>query len=134
MMFGVVVCSRCGKARAVDLNRKTVLCECNAKVNIREAKPYFKSDSQIEVAEAVRQFNARLSDFPKAVLQPAKMAERSGDLQSSLNAFFGGEEKSRTQLKRLLTKHGYEKLDEAIERLLAAGIIYETRKDHFRLV
>ena len=134
-MYGVVVCSRCEKARAVNLSQKTSTCECGSRIPIQRSKPYFKSDSQSEVAEAVRQMNARLSGVPALGFKGAvRSPERKEDLESTLSSFFGDEVRTRRRLEALLARLGVEDSDKVIDGLLATGVIYEPEKNHFRLV
>jgi hypothetical protein len=134
-MYGVVVCSHCERARAVNLNQKTSTCECGSRIAIRESKTYFKSDSQGDVAEAVRQMSARLSGAPTSGLPgEVKVQEPREDLESALARFFRGRTRTRAQLKSLLSKHGVKDADTTIDRLLASGVLFEPEKGHFRLV
>ncbi|MFQ5909390.1 MAG: DUF1922 domain-containing protein [Thermoplasmata archaeon] len=133
MMYGVVVCSHCGRARAVNLNQKTSTCECGRRIAIAQSRVYFRSDSQREVASAVRQMNARLSGAP-ALDREGTGESPEKDLGSSLSRFFGDDERSLRQLKALLSKLGIENQDRVIEELLVNGVIFEPRKGYFRLV
>jgi hypothetical protein len=133
-MFGVVVCSRCGKARAVNLSQKTSTCECGSRIPIQRSKAYFESDSQREVAEAVRQMNAQLSGAPLGSEGDVRAPERKEDLDSALSSFFGDEVITRKRLEAFLTAFGIEDSDEVIDRLLSTGAMFEPEKDHFRLV
>lgn len=133
-MYGVVVCSRCKKARAVNLSQKTSTCECGSRVPIQQSKAYFESDSQREVAEAVRQMNARLSGAPQGIEGDVRAPERKEDLESALSNFFGDEVITRRRLRAFLTRFGVGDSDEVIDRLLSTGAMFEPEKDHFRLV
>ena len=133
-MYGVVVCSRCNKARAVNLSQKTSTCECGSRIPIQRSKTYFESDSQREVAEAVRQMNARLAVAPPGIEGDARALERKEDLDSALSSFFGDEVITRKRLEEFLTAFGIEDPDEVIDRLLSTGAMFEPEKDHFRLV
>jgi DNA-directed RNA polymerase subunit RPC12/RpoP len=133
-MYGVVVCSRCEKARAVDLRQKTATCECGSRIMIQRSRVYFKSDSQGDVAEAVRQMSARLSGAPEGPPDEVKIQERPEDLESALVSFFRDGVKTRRQLKALLTRLGVKDSDKTIDRLLATGVIFAPEKDHLRLV
>ena len=133
-MYGVVVCSRCKKARAVNLSQKTSTCECGSRIPIQRSKAYFESGSQREVAEAVRQMNARLSGAPVRIEGDVRAPERKEDLESALSSFFGDEVITRRQLEAFLTRFGVGDSDEVIDRLLSTGAMFEPEKGHFRLV
>lgn len=133
-MYGVVVCSRCGKARAANLSQKTSTCECGSRIPLQRSKAYFESDSQREVAEAVRQMNAQLSGASLGIEGDVRAPERKGDLESALSSFFGDEVITRKRLVAFLTRFGVEDSDKVIDRLLSTGTMFEPEKDHFRLV
>ena len=133
-MYGVVVCSRCERARAVNLSQKTSTCECGSRIPIQRSKAYFESDSQREVAEAVRQMNARLSGAPPGIEGDMRAPERKEDLESALSSFFGDEVITRKRLEAFLTRFGVGDSDEMINRLLSTGAMFEPEKDYFRLV
>ncbi|MCK4367493.1 MAG: DUF1922 domain-containing protein [Thermoplasmata archaeon] len=134
-MYGVVVCSRCERARAVNLSQKTSTCECGSKIPIQRSKTYFKSDSQREAAEAVRQMNARLSGAPAPGFEgDVRAPQRKEDLESALSGLFGNEVRTRRQLRALLAKLGVGDSDRVIDELLATGVLFEPEKNHFRLV
>ncbi|MFQ6107354.1 MAG: hypothetical protein ACE5QF_07205 [Thermoplasmata archaeon] len=79
--------------------------------------------------------SARLSGVPVPNHRKLKMtSEREEDLESTVSRFFGRKEKTRRQLKKLLVRLGVQDADKVIEDLLVNGVIFEPRKDHFRLV
>ncbi|MFQ6128187.1 MAG: hypothetical protein ACE5QW_04725 [Thermoplasmata archaeon] len=134
-MYGVIVCSYCRKARAVNLTQKTSTCECGSRIAIYQRKVFFRSHSQREAAQAVRRMNELLAGAPASDQEDIRVTpERKEDLESSLFSFFTGEERSRGELKTLLKKLGVEDPDRMIEELLRSGMIFEPRRDHFRLV
>ncbi|MFP4170028.1 MAG: hypothetical protein ACLFUV_03265 [Methanomassiliicoccales archaeon] len=55
-MFGVIVCPRCHTVRGVDLSSRSGSCpRCGHQIDVTRAKVYFRTDSQKELATAVRQ-------------------------------------------------------------------------------
>jgi uncharacterized paraquat-inducible protein A len=59
--FGVIVCSKCRNATAIDLKAKANACpRCGKRHKTRAMKIFFKSTKQIEVAAAVAELNANI--------------------------------------------------------------------------
>ena len=61
MRYGVIVCPKCKKVKAVDLTNKTTKCFfCNKIITIKKMKILFKSNHQEEIRQAIGQINAEL--------------------------------------------------------------------------
>ena len=61
MRFGVIVCPKCRKVKAVDLSFKTTRCtKCNKFINIKKIKILYKSDSQEKIRQVIGKINAEL--------------------------------------------------------------------------
>ncbi len=60
--FGIIVCTSCNMARAVDLNNKTTRCShCGKRLKISKLKIYYRTDSRDEITWAVGRLNAKIS-------------------------------------------------------------------------
>jgi hypothetical protein len=154
-MYGAVVCSRCRRAQAVDLRNKTARCQCGNQIKIKEAKRFFESSSQREVAAAVARLNAELKGgteewekiaeemsrkevtdpYSRIVLNASSVTnpeEKLGIVVRGLSDAF--ESFSREQLEKALRMLAIKNIEECIKGLLRENIIYEPRKDVFRAV
>jgi hypothetical protein len=61
-MFGVIICPKCHRARGVSLSAKKVRCShCGKSIDISLAKVYHRTESQEELARAVRRLTERLA-------------------------------------------------------------------------
>lgn len=135
MMYGVVVCSRCERARAVNLSQKTSTCECGSRIDVKRSKVYYESGSQRDVAEAVRRLSTRIADAPASGLgDRVEASGPRGDLSTTLRESMKDKVKSKQQLRTILAALGVEDADKTIARLLEEGVLYEPQKNHFRLV
>jgi len=70
MKFGVIVCPRCKKPKAVNLSSKTTKCpNCNKILKLKEMKILFETNSQQELTRAIGLINAeiggKIDDFRK---------------------------------------------------------------------
>ena len=68
MRFGIIVCPKCKKSKAVDLSNKTTKCvRCNKNLKLKEMKILFETDSQRELRKVIGLVNAeidgRIDDF-----------------------------------------------------------------------
>jgi hypothetical protein len=61
MRYGVIVCPKCKKVKAVDLNNKSTKCFfCKKQIMLNKVKILFKSNRQEEIRTAIGQINAEL--------------------------------------------------------------------------
>lgn len=61
--YGVVVCPRCEKARAVNLSHTTVTCQrCGKRFKLRTRKVLYRADDAREAAAAVADVNRQLQE------------------------------------------------------------------------
>jgi hypothetical protein len=148
-MFGVVICSRCNRARGVDLSVKTSKCPgCGLHSEVDRMRVYFQTDNELELAEAVRRVGTRMQhsieDYGDDVVlarqateeQRKKAKNQSLDfdgmalLARSLSSDVGF---GLDELKDALLKEGYD-LDPAkiASVMLNEGIVYEPKPGLFR--
>jgi len=70
MKYGIVVCSKCKRAKGFLLSNKTTRCVvCGKVLNIKKQKIMFKTDSQIEMQNAIGIINANIDDNSKNFLK-----------------------------------------------------------------
>lgn len=153
-MYGVVVCSRCRNARAVDLGRKTARCQCGNTIELKEAKRFFESSNQREVAAAVAGLNAELKGgteewkssigdlkkeakdpYTRIVMNASAMSSQKEKLEAAvkgLTSAFGSFTKK--ELEKVLRSLGIKDVEERLQDMLRESIIFEPRKDVYRAV
>jgi hypothetical protein len=145
-MYGVVVCSRCRKARAVDLRTNTARCQCGNQIDLKEAKKFFESFDQREVASAVGRLNAEISggieeweelvgdkskddvgDVYSKIVSDAsdvsEVQERIEIVARSLTNAFGSF--TRKEMEKVLRMLGMRDVEDCVQALLRENIIYE---------
>lgn len=80
--YGIIVCTECNYARAVDLTNKTAECtHCGKRLKLKKMKIYFSSDSQEEVRWAVGQINAQIKrgEMPEGEDKEKSVYKRAAD-------------------------------------------------------
>ena len=61
MKYGVIVCPKCKKVKAVDLKNKSTKCFfCKKQIALKKVKILFKSNFQEEIRNAIGQINEEL--------------------------------------------------------------------------
>ncbi len=61
MRFGVIVCPKCKKVKAVDLTYKSTRCfYCNKTIKFDKIKILYKSNSQEKIRYIIGKLNAEL--------------------------------------------------------------------------
>jgi hypothetical protein len=143
-MFGVVVCPSCATAQGVDLSMARVTCvRCGNKIDLKLAKLFFSSDSQREVAEAVRQFGQQsrqnIEDWDGAVSKPSpspkvvRVKEDETGLRALAEKLTGtGDEFGREDLARELDCADKDRLQGVVDKMLSSGIMYEVSAGRYR--
>ncbi|UCD92854.1 MAG: DUF1922 domain-containing protein [Methanobacteriota archaeon] len=151
-MFGVVVCSRCKRARGVDLRSKTARCQCGNQIQLKEAKKFFESNDQREIASAVGKLNAELAGGTEEWEKISGKSDTADteDLYSEIVASASSVTNQKERLtivvrgltdalesftiedfEKVLNNLGIKKVEESLHLLLEENIIYEPRKDVF---
>ena len=154
-MFGVVVCPRCHRAKGVALSKKTTSCSCGFEIRVLPAKVRARVGTERELIEAVQRVSAELAgglaEYERA-LEPRKkkrvadvharvaaVAKRAGDrahriraaaveLSNELEVF------SYEDLRTVLASLGIPEVDESLDELLRANVVYEPREGFYRVV
>jgi hypothetical protein len=154
-MFGVVVCPRCHRAKGVELSKKTTTCSCGFEIRVVPSRVHVRVGTERELIEAVRRVSAQLAgglaEYERAI-QPrtrkrvsdvharvTAAAMRAGDrahrvraaaveLSKELEVFSYGD------LKAVLLALGIHEVDESLDELLRANVVYEPREGFYRAV
>ncbi|MGD1059856.1 MAG: hypothetical protein ABR879_00140 [Methanomassiliicoccales archaeon] len=144
-MFGVVVCPKCKKARGVVLGSARARCpRCGHSIDLSKARVFYKTDSQAELAEAVKKMMDRLNegieeiDVERKRRRPFEKKEvRTRRTEDSLLAAvrelserlgtFGPEDFA----KSIETKD-VEEASKLIDNMLAQGLLLEPRPGRYR--
>lgn len=154
-MYAAVVCSRCQRARAVDLRDKTARCQCGYQMKLEETRKLFESHDQREVAAAVAKLNAEMSGgleewqrmaldaskavsddtFSKIVSEASSVSEVQERLEvvargltNSLGSF------TMKEFEKIMRMLNLRDAEECVQALLRENIIYEPEPGVFRAV
>ena len=132
-MFGAVVCPRCRKGFAVDLEHRSSSCpHCGRLVQTRRMKTHFTSKSASLTAQAVAELNTKgrelkgfkgKLDVGKKV--PAFKPSMLEDLVKELEDF------DLAELDTALD--GRMDAEEALERLVSSSFVYECATGRYRI-
>lgn len=131
-MFGAVVCPRCRKGFAVDLEHRSSTCpHCGRAVQTRRMKTHFTSNSASLTAQAVAELNTKgreLKGFKgKLDIEPKTPAFKPSaleDLAKELGEF------DLADLDKALD--GRMDAEEALRRLVSSGFVYERAPGLYR--
>ena len=74
MKFGVIVCPKCKKTKAIELSYKTTKCiRCGKVLAIEKLKILYKTDSEQKLRQTIGLINAeldgKLKEFKKLVIK-----------------------------------------------------------------
>ena len=152
-MYGVVVCSRCKRAKGVRIGQKTTLCQCGNTIKLAVAKVKSRTDDARQLAKAVGLENARLhggrEEYEEAVHLPrrrkgvhgraadaamnagnrdAKVRSVAVELSRELGAF------SARDFAVVLVSLGIPAPDKRLEELVEARLVYQPSPDRFKAV
>ncbi len=131
-MFGAVVCPRCRKGFAVDLEHRSSTCpHCGRAVQTRRMKTRFTSTSASLTAQAVAELNTRgreLKGFKgKLDLEPKAPAFKPSALEDLIKELG---EFDLVDLERVLD--GRMDAEDALSRLISSGFVYECAPGRYR--
>ncbi|MBC7108098.1 MAG: DUF1922 domain-containing protein [Methanomassiliicoccales archaeon] len=152
-MFGVVICPNCNRPRGVNLSAKKAMCPaCGKHIDLKRAKIYFETDSEAELAEAVRKLSEQTSGGLEDSTDFISRKKKKSD-ESHLNSIYkpskarDDEDQARILVKELSARTGEFSLEDLcrvigdeeeamtlLEKLLSAGIIFEPRPGRYRPV
>ena len=154
-MFGVVVCPRCHRAKGVGLSKKTTSCSCGFEIRVVPSRIRVRVGTERELIEAVRRVSAELAgglaEYERAS-QPRKR-KRIADVHARVAAAAKGagdrahrvravaielskelEVFTYSDLRIVLIALGIRDVDEALDELLRANVVYEPREGYYRAV
>jgi hypothetical protein len=133
-MFGAVVCPRCRKGFAVDLEHRSSSCpHCGRQVQTRRMKNHFTSSSASLTAQAVAELNTKnreLRSFVGTVEQKGRKTSVSGLQLEHLVEEIG--EFDLEELQTKLEGMTNVKTEELLERMRALGLVYESSPGRYR--
>ncbi len=154
-MYGAVVCSRCERARAVDLRDKTARCQCGYQMKLKETRKLFESDDQREVAAAVAKLNAEMAggfeEWEELAIDASRMvtddlfsniaskAASANEVQERLEVVARGLTENLgsftiREFGKVLRMLNLRDAEECVQALLRENIIYEPEPGVFRAV
>ncbi|HQN75182.1 MAG TPA: hypothetical protein PLQ92_00360 [Methanomassiliicoccales archaeon] len=131
-MFGAVVCPRCRKGFAVDLEHRSSTCpHCGRTVQTRRMKTRFTSNSASLTAQAVAELNTKgreLRGFKgKMTVEPRTPGFKSSSLEALVKELG---EFDLADLEKALD--GRLDAEDALSRLIASGSVYECVPGRYR--
>jgi len=132
-MFGAVVCPRCRKGFAVDLEHRSSTCpHCGRQVQTRRMKVRFTSVSASLTARAVAELNTKgreLKGFRgKLVTEKRSPSLKPSTLEDLAKALV---EFDLDDLEKAL--EGQMGAEEALRRLISSGFVYECASGRYRI-
>lgn len=154
-MFGVVVCPRCKRAKGVDLKQKTTTCPCGFEIRVLPSRVRARVETGRELVEAVRRVQAELQGglavYERAIAPPrrkrigdvharvAAVAKKAGDRAHRIRAAAEAltqelEVFSYEDMRAVLTALGIHDVDDSLDELLRANVVYEPREGFYRAV
>jgi len=156
LMFGVVICPNCNRPRGVNLSARKAMCPaCGKYIDLRRTKIYFETDSETELAEAVRKLSEQTSGGFEALEASIDSISQKGKRIDELHPKLiynpskarDDEDQARVFVKELCARTGEFSLEDLcrvvgdeeeamalLEKFLSAGIIFEPRPGKYRPV
>jgi len=148
MKYGVIICPKCGKAKGIEMRRKTTTCPCGREIKLKRGMIKYMTDSPSELAETVARVNAALhgaEPMPRekkrrrkdSYAAMVKGTEAVKDPLERLHAITVELTRSKSQfelddLRRVLTIMGRDDSEKMLARLLERGVIYESAPGKYR--
>ena len=153
-MFGVVVCPRCGRAKGVELPKKTTSCPCGFEIRVSPSRVRYETADARDLAVAVGRINAELHGGAKevqalaakprrpgkdAVLRVVAAASRAGDRRHRMRAAAEGLAQefvlfTREDWRGVCEALGIPEPEGALEELVRGNVVYEPRPGYYRTV
>jgi len=144
-MFAVVVCRNCKRARGVILGSARAKCpRCGHSINLSRAKVFYRTESQAELAEAVKKMNDRLGEGIEDIdverkrrRSVTKKETRTRRTEDSLTAAATGLTSrlgtfGTDDLAKELGIKNEEEASKIVEAMLAQGLLTEPRPGRYR--
>jgi len=153
-MFGVVVCPRCGRAKGVELPKKTTSCPCGFEIRVHPSRVRFETADARELAVAVGRIQAELgggvAEVEALTAKPKKRSKdayarviadagRAGDRRQKMRA--AAESLAREFIlfsledwRRVAEALGFPNPDERLQELVRGNVVYEPKPGYYRTV
>lgn len=145
MMFGVVVCPKCQRARGVRLGSARAKCvHCGHSIDLSKARVFYRTDSEQELAAAVKKMMEKLAQGVEG-MQTEKKRRRSPPPKKDRVHLV--EEELRAIAQELTEKQGLftpeqfmrraglksaKDAQDLLETMLSEGVILEPRPERYR--
>ncbi len=147
--YGVVVCTRCGNAKGVDMGSTTTQCpHCRKRLVVKILKVFYRSDSQTEIAGVVGELNAKLRDVEIPIKESKEPETYTLALRESS---IGSNERERyvmigrvlarelgtfdkNDLEKVISIRGVGDIDEILDVLRKSDLFYEPQAGTFKAV
>jgi len=152
-VYGVVVCSRCKRAKGIRIGQKTSLCQCGNVIKLTAAKVKSRTNDARQLARSVGMENARLrggrEEYEKAAHPPRKVKGAHGRVAEAAENAGNRDAKVRTvavELSRelgtfsardfavVLISLGIPSPQKRLEELVETRFIYQPSPDRFKAV
>lgn len=152
-MYGVVVCSKCRRAKGASLSKKTTTCQCGNKIMIKGARVRVRTKDARDLAVAVASENARLrgglEEYRQAVGLPRRIGGVHGRVAEEASKAAKKDEKimavaanltlrlgafSEKDFVLVLTSMGIAKPREHLNRLVELSLVFEPEPGRFKAV
>lgn len=152
-LYGVVVCSRCKRAKGVRIGQKTTLCQCGHTIKLATAKIKSRTEDARQLAKAVGLESVKLrggrEEYEKAAHPPRKgkgahgraadVAEKAGNRDAKVRAV--AVELSRElgtfsarDFAVVLVSLGISSPEKRLEELIETRFIYQPSPDRYKAV
>lgn len=137
-----MVCSTCKRARGVRTESKKVKCtKCGAAIDVGQAKAYFSTDSERELARGVAEQNARLQGEGTFV-HPDDPASRRTVEELILEALEKDGDLTLGEAMEIVAVYrdvpleaiGHDEVLRLLDGLKDKGLIFEQRDGYFKKV
>jgi len=154
-MFGVVVCPRCGRAKGVELPKRTTTCPCGFEYRVVPSRVQSETSDARDLATAVGRINAERGGGtheveaartarPRHVSKDAyarvvAIAGRAGDRRLRVRAAAECLARefllfTREDWRRVLESLAIPQPEERLEELIRGNVVYEPKPGYFRTV
>ncbi|MEM0449910.1 MAG: DUF1922 domain-containing protein, partial [Methanomassiliicoccales archaeon] len=145
LMLGVIICSKCRRARGVSLSCKKVRCNhCGKYIDVSKARVFHRTEDHEEIARAVQKINERMTletennsarkrcrTLPRCQASKADLLTEEGLRRLALKLSGKGGFFSIQDIMSEL-KVNEEGATEILARMLSEGIAYEPMPGVFR--
>ncbi|HKZ63433.1 MAG TPA: DUF1922 domain-containing protein [Thermoplasmata archaeon] len=153
-MFGVVVCPRCGRAKGIELPKKTTSCPCGFEIRVHRSRVKYETANARELATAVGRIQADLGGGQKEVETTTPRPKRrskdaftrivaaasgAGDRRQRARAAAEGLTRefvlfSQEDWRHVAATLGLPNADDLLEELVRGNVVYEPKPRYYRTV